>query len=370
VRITEVRDPDQPNGGDLFALLRAGTVDAIAAFWAPGQATAGLRRLYADVAAVEADYYRRTGIYPIMHLVVLRGDRYRAQPQDRGPGRAVVRGRQAALRRRHPALRRRAYRADAVVAARARARPGALGGDVHPYGLARNRATVAALARYLHAQGLAPRVVASTSCSHRKGPVVTRWLALVVVLLGAGAARADDYPARVVRIVVPWAAGGVADIAARALADRHARQPRPARDRRQPARRLGQDRHPAGRARRTGRLHPAARGALGQTLPTVIDKDLGFDPVADFKPIAQLASSTYFLVVRPSLAVSTAAELIAYARAHPNQLSYGSIGTGSSTHLAGAMLASAARSTSCTCPTRARRRWCRTCCPASSTSPS
>jgi tripartite-type tricarboxylate transporter receptor subunit TctC len=172
---------------------------------------------------------------------------------------------------------------------------------------------------------------------------MTRWLVLVLLLLGVGGARAEDYPTRAVRIVVPWAAGGVADIAARALAD----------DMRES---LGQavivDNRPgaSGKIGTQAVQHAAPDGYTlllavpsGQTLPTVIDKDLGYDPVADFKPIAQLSSSTYFLVVRPSLPVASAAELIAYARAHPNRLSYGSIGNGSSTHLAGAMLATAAK---------------------------
>ena len=174
---------------------------------------------------------------------------------------------------------------------------------------------------------------------------MTRWFGLVLALVlgAAGTTRAEDYPARAVRIIVPWAAGGVADIAARALAD----------DMRDD---LGQavvvDNRPgaSGKIGTQAVQHAVPDGYTlllavpsGQTLPTVIDKNLGYDPVADFKPIAQLSSSTYFLVVRPSLAVTSAAELVAYARANPNKLSYGSIGTGSSTHLAGAMLASAAK---------------------------
>jgi tripartite-type tricarboxylate transporter receptor subunit TctC len=166
---------------------------------------------------------------------------------------------------------------------------------------------------------------------------------LLVLGVAGAEARAEDYPTRAVRIVVPWAAGGVADIAARALAD----------DMRE---NLGQavivDNRPgaSGKIGTQAVAHAAPDGYTlllavpsGQTLPTIIDKDLGFDPIADFKPIAQLASSTYFLVVRPSLPVASAAELIAYARAHPNKLSYGSIGNGSSTHIAGTMLATAAK---------------------------
>jgi 4,5-dihydroxyphthalate decarboxylase len=155
-----VRITDEHTGGDLFALLRAGAVDAIAAFWAPGQAAAGARRLYDDVAAVEADYYRRTGLCPIMHLVVLRGDRYRAEP---ALASRVARLFGAAKQRVADDIAR--FGAERIALTpwspleleRAEA---VLGADPHPYGLARNRAAVATLARYLHAQGLAPREVA------------------------------------------------------------------------------------------------------------------------------------------------------------------------------------------------------------------
>jgi tripartite-type tricarboxylate transporter receptor subunit TctC len=71
----------------------------------------------------------------------------------------------------------------------------------------------------------------------------------------------------------------------------------------------------------------------GLTLPTVVDKNLTFDPVRDFKPIAQLASSTYFLLSNPALPIHSTAELIDYARAHPGRISYASVGSGSASHL-------------------------------------
>src|SRR5258708_27719940 len=77
-----LRIADAPGVNDLFELLETGRADAVAAFWHPAQAseTRGARRLFADPAATEADYYRRTGIFPIMHLVVMRRDLCEARP--------------------------------------------------------------------------------------------------------------------------------------------------------------------------------------------------------------------------------------------------------------------------------------------------
>jgi tripartite-type tricarboxylate transporter receptor subunit TctC len=163
-----------------------------------------------------------------------------------------------------------------------------------------------------------------------------------MLLAASLAARAADYPTRPVRIVVPWAAGGVADISARALAEAmHGA--------------LGQPAIVENRPGASGKIgaalvaHAARDGytlLLGSpsalTLPTVADPTMGFDPVKDFTPIVQLSWSTYFLVIDPALELHDTAELIAYARAHPGALNYGSWGNGTAPHIAGAMLASAA----------------------------
>jgi tripartite-type tricarboxylate transporter receptor subunit TctC len=170
-----------------------------------------------------------------------------------------------------------------------------------------------------------------------------RGVGLGVLLLAASlAAHAESYPARPVKIVVPWLAGGVADISARALAEAMREA-------------LGQPAIVENRPGASGKIgtalvaHAAPDGytlLLGSpsamTLPTVIDPQPGFDPVKDFVPIAQLSSSTYFLVVGPTPGLDSMAGLIAYARAHPGALNYGSWGNGTATHIAGAMLASAA----------------------------
>jgi tripartite-type tricarboxylate transporter receptor subunit TctC len=71
----------------------------------------------------------------------------------------------------------------------------------------------------------------------------------------------------------------------------------------------------------------AANPALNANLP--------YHPVRDFAPVAMLGASPYVLAVHPSVPARNAAQLIAYAKANPGKLSFGSAGTGSSAHLAG-----------------------------------
>lgn len=68
--------------------------------------------------------------------------------------------------------------------------------------------------------------------------------------------------------------------------------------------------------------------------------NLGFDPIKDFAPVALVGSVQNVLIVRPSLAVNSVAELIAFARANPGKLNYASPGTGTSLHLAGELFKS------------------------------
>jgi tripartite-type tricarboxylate transporter receptor subunit TctC len=65
-------------------------------------------------------------------------------------------------------------------------------------------------------------------------------------------------------------------------------------------------------------------------------RDLGYDPEKDFSPISPFAAFTIVIAASTKLPVSTLTELVAFARAHPNQLNYGSVGIGSSQHLGGA----------------------------------
>jgi tripartite-type tricarboxylate transporter receptor subunit TctC len=156
-------------------------------------------------------------------------------------------------------------------------------------------------------------------------------LALLVALSPASAET--DYPSRPVRVVVPFAAGGGADVVARIVAQKLAD-------------RLGQgffvDNRP-GAAGNIG-IELAAKAAPdGYTLVVVgpnfttnphLFAKLTFDPVKDFTPVSLLTAAPYILLVNPTVPARTLPELIALARAQPGALAYGSAGNGTAGHLA------------------------------------
>jgi len=149
----------------------------------------------------------------------------------------------------------------------------------------------------------------------------------------AAPAAAQEYPARPIRIVVPFAPGGGTDILARLLAQKLTES-------------LGQqvivDNRPgaggnigaeiAAKALPDGHtiLMVSASYAVNATLYR-----LTFDPVRDLAPVAQMASVPFVLVAHPSLPAGNVKELIALARAKPGQLNYASSGNGTAPHLAG-----------------------------------
>jgi tripartite-type tricarboxylate transporter receptor subunit TctC len=149
------------------------------------------------------------------------------------------------------------------------------------------------------------------------------------------------YPDRPIKLVVPFVPGGVNDAVARLWADRVKAL-------------LGtvfiENQGGAGGAvggAAVARAQPDGYtillgGAGSQVLnPIAMSKPL-YDPIKDFEPIAILATTSLTIAVTPSLPVHTLKELIAYAKANPGQLVYGSAGTGSMTHLAGEMFKSLA----------------------------
>jgi tripartite-type tricarboxylate transporter receptor subunit TctC len=158
---------------------------------------------------------------------------------------------------------------------------------------------------------------------------------LCVLALLPAATPAQDYPARVVRIVVAQAPAAGPDIVARMLAQRFSDT-------------WGQQFIVENR--------PGANGIIGTDLAAKsrpdgytlllgvssaismnqsIYKNLPYDPLRDFAPIAQTASNVMALVVTPSLPVRTPKDLEALARKRPGELVYGSPGVGNLTHLAG-----------------------------------
>ncbi len=149
----------------------------------------------------------------------------------------------------------------------------------------------------------------------------------------ASGASAQDYPARLVRIVVPYPPGGGVDGLARPLADRLSRQWH------QP---VVVDNKP-GAGTIVGAEFVAKSAPDGYTLlltsdstitsnPFLYDK-MPFDPVKDLAPVTQLIDLHQMVVVHPSVSANTMQELVALAKAKPGTLNYGSYGSGSQPHL-------------------------------------
>ena len=160
---------------------------------------------------------------------------------------------------------------------------------------------------------------------------------------GAGSALAQNYPTRVVRVVVPQAPGAQSELFARMLGQKLSES-------------LGQSVINDPRPGAGGAIgaEVAARAAPdGYTLlmgtnsthganPALYAK-LPYDPVRDFAPIALTVGMPYVLSVHPSLPVTSLKQLIAFAKSKPGQLYYASAGNGSTHHLSGELFKSMAR---------------------------
>ena len=158
-------------------------------------------------------------------------------------------------------------------------------------------------------------------------------LAIGGSLPAARAQGPDAYPTRLIRIVVPLAAGGVTDIVARTVAERLQRA-------------LGQPVVIENRAGGGGSLgaesvaHSPADGytlLMGTVSSNAINaslyRNLRYDNIRDFAPISLVASGPNMLVVHPSIPATTTAELIKFLQANPGKYAYGSAGVGTSVHL-------------------------------------
>jgi tripartite-type tricarboxylate transporter receptor subunit TctC len=158
----------------------------------------------------------------------------------------------------------------------------------------------------------------------------------LAVVLGGTAAEAQGYPTRPVQVIVPFAGGSASDVVTRIMLERAGKS-------------IGHtfiiDNRP-GAGGNTGTLAAAKATPDGYTLvgsgsgPIAANKtlyrDLGYDPEKDFEPVSMIGVFPIVIVASTKLPVKTLAELIAYAKARPNELNYGSVGIGSSQHLSGA----------------------------------
>ena len=170
---------------------------------------------------------------------------------------------------------------------------------------------------------------------------ISKWIAIALAL-GAAFAQAQapqsSYPSKVVRIVVPVAAGGGVDTVARALGNHLAEtlgQPVIVENRSGANTIIGTD--------FVAKSAPDGYTLLLNTGPphgafNFFTKNLPFDPIADFTPITMVGTAAQALVVHPSLPVGSVKELIDYAKKNPGKLSFGTSGAGTSQHLGGALL--------------------------------
>jgi tripartite-type tricarboxylate transporter receptor subunit TctC len=157
--------------------------------------------------------------------------------------------------------------------------------------------------------------------------------ALIALLVAAGGAFGQPHPSRPVKLVVPFPPGSTPDIVGRTLASKLQAtfaQPFVVENK-------------TGAGGNIGAEAVAKAPADGYTLlvgtngPVAINKylyrRLPYDPDKDLVPLSLLATAPQMLVVVPRLNVATFQAFIEYARAHPGQLSYGSVGSGSASHL-------------------------------------
>jgi tripartite-type tricarboxylate transporter receptor subunit TctC len=161
-----------------------------------------------------------------------------------------------------------------------------------------------------------------------------RWFAALMLLMLPCLAWAQAYPARPVRILVPYPPGGATDVMARTVAQK-----------------LGETWPQAAVVENK----PGASGTVGSeivaksapdgytllmqgtqhSINLSLYKQLPYDTLRDFAPVAYVASAPFLLVLHPSVPANTVGELIAYIKARPGGLNYGSSGVGGGAHLAG-----------------------------------
>jgi tripartite-type tricarboxylate transporter receptor subunit TctC len=158
------------------------------------------------------------------------------------------------------------------------------------------------------------------------------WAVALLVCFSSASARAQDFPIRPVRIIVPFAAGGAVDDLARIVGAKLSaawHQPVVIENHAGAGGNLGADL--VARSPPDGSI--ILQTTNGQAISPSLYRALPFDALADFTPVTQLVASTLVLVASPNLPVESTRELIALAKARPGQLNYGSSGVGNPLHL-------------------------------------
>ncbi|MDB5809213.1 MAG: tripartite tricarboxylate transporter substrate binding protein [Betaproteobacteria bacterium] len=162
-------------------------------------------------------------------------------------------------------------------------------------------------------------------------------LTALLALCAATSATGADFPNRPVRMIVTFPPGALNDLIARTLAPPLAELWK---------QQVVVDNRPGGgtligtelAARAAPDGHTMLLVAVAHAINPSVYPKLPYDSVRDFTPVSLIASSPYILIVNPSVPAKSVKELVALAKARPGQLTYGSTGTGGSSHLMGAML--------------------------------
>jgi tripartite-type tricarboxylate transporter receptor subunit TctC len=158
------------------------------------------------------------------------------------------------------------------------------------------------------------------------------------LLLASGAAGAQGFPSKPIRVVIPFVAGGSSDIVGRAIASKFQEL-------------LGQPGVVENRPGANGAIaaefvaksdpdgHTILVGSIGVfSINAALFKELRYQPVRDFAPITLAVTTPNVLVTKPDFAAQSMKELVEFAKKNPGRLSYCSSGTGSSDHLTAELL--------------------------------
>ena len=167
---------------------------------------------------------------------------------------------------------------------------------------------------------------------------MNRLVTSLLLLLGAGSALAQTYPAKPVRVIIPFVAGGSSDIVGRAIAAKFQET-------------LGQPGVVENRPGANGAIaaefvakaepdgYTVLVGSIGVfSINAALFKDLRYHPVRDFAPLTLAVTTPNVLITKPTLAAGSLKELVEHMKKNPGKLSYCSSGTGSSDHLTAELL--------------------------------
>jgi len=164
-------------------------------------------------------------------------------------------------------------------------------------------------------------------------------LGTLCIVLGAASAHAGDWPTRPITIIVPFAPGGTTDIVAREVGRKLSEALK------QPV--IIDNRGGAGGTVGAGSAAKAPPDGCTFFMATIahaiapgLYKHLSYDFQRDFDPVGLVATTPNVLIVNPQLPVKSVADLVAYIKANPGKVNFGSAGTGSTEHISGELFRS------------------------------